>query len=88
MTNPAENCANPTRENIDLVKLPVRPLGNILELGQEKPINGLNVVPMIMALKWAETKPNNFPEKTGEEWMTDFFQSITKGEIPKETATD
>ena len=88
VTSPAENCANPTRENIDLVKLPVRPMGNVLELGQVKPVNGLNVVPLIASLKWAETKPNNFPEKSGEEWMTDFFQSVTKGEIPQESATN
>lgn len=88
VTSPAENCSNPTRQNIDLVRIPVRPLGNILELGQEKPANGLNVIPLIMSLKWAEMNTDNFPEKTGEEWMTEFLQSITKGEIPKESATD
>jgi len=85
VTSPAENCSNPTRQNIELVKLPVRPMGNILELGQEKPINGLNVVPLIMSLEWAATRPNDFPEKTGEEWMTEFLQSVTKGEIAKES---
>ena len=88
VTSPAENCSNPTKENINLVKLPVRPSGNIFGLGQEKPLNGLNVIPLIMSLKWVASNPDNFPEKTGEEWMTDFFQSITKGEIPKEVATD
>ena len=87
VTSPAENCSNPSKYEIDLVKLPTRPLGHILGLGQEKPLNGLNVVPLIMALKQAETKPNNFPEKTGEQWMTEFLQSVTKGEIPKESAT-
>lgn len=88
VTSPAENCADPTKYDIDLVKLPTRPLGHILELGQEKPLNGLNVVPLITALKQVEMKPNNFPEKTGEEWMTEFLQSITKGEIPQESAKD
>ncbi len=83
VTSPAENCAAPTRENIDLVRLPVRPMGNILALGQQKPINGLNVVPLIASLKFAETKPNDFPEKTGEQWMTEFLQSVTKGEISR-----
>jgi hypothetical protein len=25
----------------------------------------------------------NFPEKTGEQWMADFFQNLTKSEIPE-----
>lgn len=85
VTNPPENCAQPTRENMDVVRIPVHPMANILDLGQEKPINGLNVVPLVASLKWADTKPNNFPEKTGQEWITDFLQRVTKGEIPKET---
>jgi Fe-S-cluster containining protein len=88
VTSPAENCSNPTKENINLVNLPVRPSGNLLELGQKKSLSELNVIPLIMSLKWIETNPNNFPEKTGEEWMTDFFQSITKGKIPKESETN
>jgi len=88
VTSPAENCSNPTKENIKIVKLPVRPSGNLLKLGQKKSLSGLNVVPLIMLLEWIEKNPNNSPEKTGEEWMTDFFQSITKGEIPKDSETD
>ena len=37
-----------------------------------------------MSLKWAEMNEENFEEKTGEEWMADFFQNLTKSEIPKE----
>lgn len=82
VTSPAENCANPTRESIDLVKLPVRPMGNVLGLAQEKPVNGLNVIPLIMALEYAAANPNAFPEKTGEDWITEFLQNTTKGEMP------
>jgi len=85
VTNPAINCSNPTKENINLVNVPVRPSGNLFKFGQQKPLGGLNAIPLIMLLKWVEMNPDNFPEKTGEEWMTDFFQSITKGEIPKES---
>ena len=87
VTNPAINCSSPTNQNINPVKLPVRPSVNLLEFGQKKPLNGLNIVPLIMSLKWVELNPNNFPEKTGEEWMTDFFQNVTKGEIPKDFET-
>ncbi len=88
VTSPAENCTDPSKYEIDLVKLPTRPLGHILELGQEKPLNGLNVVPLITALKQTAMKPNHFPEKTGEQWVTEFLQSVTKGEIQKDSAAD
>jgi hypothetical protein len=38
---------------------------------------------MVLALKWAENNAENFPEKTGEQWMADFFVNLTKSEIPK-----
>jgi len=84
VTNPVNNCSNPTEQTINSVKLPIAPSKNLFKFGQKKTLGGLNVIPLIMSLKWVEMNPDNFPEKTGGEWMADFFQSITKSEIPKE----
>lgn len=82
VTNPPENCANPQPGNLDTIKIPITPSQNLLKFGQRKPVSELNVIPLIMSLKLAAAKPDDSPEKTGEEWMQEFFQSVTKGKIP------
>ncbi len=76
VTNPPENCSNPTPQNIDLIKIPVAPSKNLFKFGQKKPLPGLNVIPLIFSLKRAKEKPNDFQTKTGEQWMGDFLQSV------------
>lgn len=88
VTNPAENCSNPTAQNIDMIKIPVAPSKNLFKFGQKKPLSGLNVVPLIMSLKLAAAHPKNFPKKTGGEWMTDFLRCIAGREIPKDSKTN
>ncbi len=85
VTNPPENCANPNSENLSVVKIPIAPSQNLLKFGQVEPFSALNIIPLILALRLAISNPENAPEKTGEEWMQEFFQSVTKGEIPKDS---
>ena len=86
VTNPPENCADPNSENLRVIKIPIAPSQNLLRFGQIEPFSQLNIVPLILALKLAVSKPENAPEKTGEAWMQEFFQSVTKGEMPKNLA--
>lgn len=87
VTSPAENCSSPTQETVDKIPLPVNAAVKILPLGQTKVITGVNFIPLVLALKWVEMNEDRFPEKTGEEWMADFFRNLTKSKIPnQETA--
>lgn len=87
VTNPPENCSKPTAESIDMVEIPIAPSKKIFKLGQKKTLRGLNIIPLFMALERAAENPQNFPEKTGGEWMTEFLQSVTNGKIPKDSKT-
>lgn len=77
-----DNCANNlTATAVRTIKIPIKPSKPLLRLGQMRRIVGLDFIPLILALKWAETNPDAFAEKTGEEWMADFFGLLTKSEI-------
>lgn len=84
VTSPAENCASPSAEGVRMIRLPVKPSKTLMKLGQKKQIRGINFIPMTLALKWVEMNEDDFDEKTGEQWMADFFQNLTKSEIPQE----
>ena len=88
VTNPAEHCSNPTANSINLIEIPVAPSKRLLKFGQKKPLRGLNVIPLIMSLKWVRTNQDNFQKKTGEKWMADFLQQITENGMPNKSVTD
>lgn len=83
VTTPAENCANPSAKTVKLIEIPIQPSKPVRKLGRTAQIAGVDFIPMVLALKWVENNADNFPEKTGEQWMADFFVNLTKSEIPK-----
>ena len=82
VTSPSENCSNPTAKTVDLIKIPVKPSKTLMKVGQKRQISGVNFIPLVLSLKWVEMNKENFDEKTGEQWMADFFRNLTHGEIP------
>ena len=85
VTTPAENCSKPTAENIRMVEIPVKPSGVVRKITNSEKLNQpVNFVPLILALEWADKNADEFPEKTGEQWMADFFRNLTHSEIPKQ----
>jgi Fe-S-cluster containining protein len=77
VTSPAENCSAPSAETIRMVDVflkPSRSLRNITKTGQLK---GIKFLPLIRALDIAESFPEQFAEKTGQEWMSDFFDDVS-----------
>ena len=48
----------------------------------ENPGPRVNFVPMILSLAWAKSYDESKNEKSGEEWMADFFRELSHGEIP------
>lgn len=86
VTSPAENCAKPTGETIDMVKPLFKFSETLRQIGRSENLKYLNFVPMIRALEWAETYVEKTPEKPGTEWVKDFFEKLTNSEIPSEHA--
>lgn len=85
VTSPAENCDAPSAEKIRLVKLPVKSSEIVRQVTNSANLNkSINFVPLVLALEWVKRNADEFPEKTGEQWMADFFTNLTKSEIPKE----
>lgn len=83
VTSPAEFCSKPTAENIKKVPLLVRPSKSLPQVGITGNFSGLGVLPLIRALDLAEKIPEQFPEKSGDKWMADFFAHLIKHEIPQ-----
>ncbi len=85
VTTPAENCNNPTPETINTISIPIHPSSAVCSITKTKNLSpGFNFVPLILALDWANHFPETTEERTGEQWMKDFFKSVTGKEIPKE----
>lgn len=85
VTSPPENCAAPTAETIRSVKMIIEPSKILRETARSENLQKLNFVPMIRALEWARDFPENMPLKKGTEWVTEFVNKLTSGEMETET---
>ncbi len=85
VTSPAENCWHLSAKTIRMVELPVKTADTVRKISNSAELNSApaNFVPLVLALEWTRQKADEFPEKTGEQWMADFFRNLTKSEIPK-----
>lgn len=83
VTSPAENCSKPTAQTVRLIKIPLKASDSLRPIGRSKNLSKMNFVPFVLALEWAEKYPEKFALKTGEQWIADFFRTLTKDEIPK-----
>jgi Fe-S-cluster containining protein len=76
VTSPAENCSRPSAENIDKIEMAVRPsrvLNRVVHTGRF----GVGTLTLIRALDLAERYSDEFPERSGESWMAEFFENLT-----------
>ncbi|MGH9946336.1 MAG: YkgJ family cysteine cluster protein [Pyrinomonadaceae bacterium] len=73
VTSPASNCAKPSAEGVKVVALPIRPSKSVLKIASTGISKTEGMLLLIMSLELAEKYPERFPEKTGEQWMADFF---------------
>lgn len=84
VTSPAENCAKLTAEGVRMVDLPIKPSDTIRKITNSQNLNkSVNFVPLILALEWTKLHADKFPEKTGEQWMAEFFTKLTSSSIPQ-----
>jgi len=84
VTSPAENCSNPSAATISRTDLLIKPSRTLRQFARTQKFVEFGVLPLIRALELAETFPENFVEKTGEGWMADFFQNLTRSKIPQQ----
>ena len=87
VTSPAENCQNPTPDNIALLKHPLpRPLeafGRAIVGAPEG--TPTPWVPLVLALDYARSVPEPAPEYTGPQLLQAVFEAMTGTEISGET---
>lgn len=78
VTSPAENCRNPSPENIKHVDLKFKVSSILQKLWKTENLANKDVVTMIYALEWSQKYPDKFAEKSGEEWLREFFNYFGK----------
>jgi Fe-S-cluster containining protein len=88
VTSPAEHCAKPSAETVHCVKLAAKVSRALNRIGQDSAGRFVRWVPLILAIEWAEGHPDELPSRTGPEWLREFFEHLTGGEIPAPTAAD
>ena len=86
VTSPAENCSHLSAETVRMVELPVKTSDTVRKISNSAELNSnaANFVPLVLALEWTKRKADEFPEKTGEQWMADFFRNLMNSGIPKQ----
>ncbi|MGI8811699.1 MAG: YkgJ family cysteine cluster protein [Pyrinomonadaceae bacterium] len=77
VTSPAENCARPTAETVRVIDIYLKPSLALRRISDSGRLRSLGFLPLIRALEIAEMFPEDFTERTGREWMGDFFDDIT-----------
>lgn len=86
VTSPAENCQAPTAETIRKVPIAMKPSNAMLKVGRTKNSAGMSSLMLIEALDFVKRHQDEFAEKTGPEWTAEFFEKLTKTEIPAPAA--
>jgi hypothetical protein len=65
-----------------MIPIPIKTAAVVRQIGQRRQLAGVDFIPLVLALKWVENKTDEFPEKTGERWMADFFGFLTRKDVP------
>ncbi len=82
VTSPAEHCAEPSLETVKVVPLAGKVSTAITLMNVEPGRRFTRWVPLILALEWVESHPDDVPPRTGPEWLTDFLARLTGVAIP------
>jgi Fe-S-cluster containining protein len=81
VTSPAENCARPTAETVDCVKIPVQISRVVRRLDEHSNPHPAHWVPLVLAPAWAEANPDIAPLRSGIELVREVFSRLTGEEI-------
>ena len=76
-TSDPKNCSSPTAEGVKLVTLPLKPSLTLKQMASGEASKHEGLLLLIMALEVADKYRESFSEKTGEQWMAEFFKRQT-----------
>ena len=83
VTSPAEYCADPVVNTIQMVNMPAKISQTLFALTKSENLNpAVNFVPLILSLAWAKSYDESKNKKSGEQWMADFFREFSHSNIP------
>src|SRR5438132_5375828 len=78
VTSPAENCARPTAETVQCVKLPVKIWTALARVeGVAPPGHAIAWVPLVVAPEWAAAHPAEPSPRPGPELVRALFEKLT-----------
>lgn len=83
VTSPAENCAEPAPNKIDMVKLPLKPSRFFNRVVRTENLGAAPYLILSQALEFVKANPEKFPDKTGSDWVKDFFTELSGKQIPE-----
>ena len=77
VTSPAENCWSPAAGGVDVLEMKINVSEVLPGMGTAGRMRSEGFLPLIRALELAEKYPEQFAEKTGERWVSEFFGRLT-----------
>jgi Fe-S-cluster containining protein len=78
VTSPAENCARLGSEGVDLVRLPLRVFNAVARWQAAPPEHMMErVVPLILALEWADAHPDSSPAVPGLDLLRELLGHLS-----------
>jgi Fe-S-cluster containining protein len=78
VTSPAENCSRPTAETVRMVQLAGKPSAAVSRLGMDAAPRRSPWVPLVLALDWAASHPDDTPRRPAQEILQEFFQRFAR----------
>ena len=85
VTSSPSNCASLDGKNIEMVDLPVKPSKTLKKIAETEDAGRSGQLLLIEALRYTAAHAEQFEEKTGEQWMADFFGRLVndKNAVPE-----
>ncbi len=82
VTSPPEKCAEPTNEEVRMVKLPFHVMSALARFDARPEDERLRWVPLVLALEWTGQHPDSSAPRPGSELTRELFEHVAEqGEI-------
>jgi len=82
VTSPAENCASPSAERVEVVPLAARVSAALLRAERRGGDSSGRWLPLILAPEWAEAHPDLPRPRPGPDILRDVFEELTGDKVP------
>lgn len=73
MVSPSEHCSSGLEAHLHQLSIPLSVSPGLSKIGWSGNLGEKKFLPLAFALEWAEQHCEAFPEKTGQEWLAEFF---------------